>query len=140
MLLDSLRKYSNAEFMSMIDEVCKEVLKDNNKKVGILASPSTIKSKLYQSNLEKKGVKSLVPNKRQQILIEKVIRNIIAGKKLEKDKEKLIKIAEFFKERGADGVILGCTELPLIFPKNYDSKVYNPIDILAKELLLKYYR
>lgn len=77
----------------------------------------------------------------QQIkTLEQIIRNVLAGKLVKQDAGKLIEIADALKRRGAEGIILGCTELPLIFPKSYQLPVYNSVEILAMALLQKHYK
>ena len=57
------------------------------------------------------------------------------------DKKQLIDITRSLQKKGAQGIILGCTELPLIFPKGQKGiKVYNSVEILARALLQKYYK
>ncbi len=80
------------------------------------------------------------PTKTQQKLIEKIIRNVIDGKVNNSDKLKLIQIAFSLKKRGTKGLILGCTELPLIFPKKFEIPVFDSLEILARALLRKYYK
>lgn len=139
-LLPQLRSISKVPFISIINEVAKRVSADGKRKVALLATPSTIKYSLYQLALKKYGIKVLIPNTNQLEAIEKIIRNVLRGKRSIQDNKKLIKIADSLKERGADGIILGCTELPLIFPTKYSLSVYNSTEILADALLNKYYK
>lgn len=71
--------------------------------------------------------------------MEAIIRKVIAGKVQKSDKLKLVEIANSLKEKGAEGIILGCTELPLIFPKRFDIPVFDSLEILARALLQKHY-
>lgn len=138
-LLYRLEKVSKVPFISMIDETVKQVHKDNKKKVGLMGTPSTIKSCIYQKVLKSYGISVVIPSKKQIVILESVIRNIISGKDLLSDRKRLILIANSLKEKGVQGIILGCTELPLIFPDEYSLPVYNSTKILAKALLRKYY-
>ncbi|MDD2822528.1 MAG: amino acid racemase [Candidatus Daviesbacteria bacterium] len=51
LLLNQLQKVSKVPFISMVDEIAKEVHKSHIKKVGLLASPTTFKSGLFQQAL-----------------------------------------------------------------------------------------
>lgn len=124
----------------MIDEVVKKVRGDKIQKIGILGTPSTIKSKLYQSALEKQGIKVFLPSPPQIDTLEEIIRNIIKGDSEKSDAQKLKNIADSLMKRGATAVILGCTELPLVFPKKYSLPIYNSVEILSKALLRKYFQ
>lgn len=134
-----LEKVSRVPFISMINETAKQVYSDNYREVGIMGTPSTIKYGLYQTALSKYGISTLTPTKKQFVILDSVIRNILSGKTSESDRRKLVSIADSLKKKGAEGIILGCTELPLIFPERYSLPVYNSTQILAKALLRKYY-
>ncbi len=138
-LLPQLQAVSKAKFISMIDETVKQVHKDNRKKVGLIGTPSTIKYGLYQSALKKYGISLVIPSKAQIIILDRIIRNVLQGKILAKDINNLEKIADDLRMKGAEAIILGCTELPLVFPKKYSLPVYNSVEILAYALLHKYY-
>ena len=139
-LLKDLQAISEAPFISIIDEVAKQVDKDKLKKVGLLATPSTVKYALYQKALASNQISVIIPSKKQQSYSEKIIKNVLRGKLLKLDTERLVFIANSLKRKGAEGIILGCTELPLIFPKKYSLPVYNSVKILAMALLQKNYK
>jgi len=139
-LLDDLRKNSDVPFVSMIDEVVEIVNDSNHKTVGLLGTPSTIRYQLYQKALEANEISTIIPNTKQIKILERVIRNVLAGKLLKQDTQMLTKIADTLKEKGVEGIILGCTELPLVFPSRYSLPVYNSVEILALALLRRYYK
>lgn len=138
-LLPKLRKVSKVPFVSMIDEVVKQVSKDGNKKVGLLGTPSTIRYGLYQKALSKLGICTVIPAPAKIEALENIIRNVLKGKVIDTDRRELVLIANSLKKNGAQGIILGCTELPLVFPKKYSLPVYNSLEILAQALLEKYH-
>lgn len=139
LLLPELQRFSKTSFTSMIEEVVKNVIKDKIKKVGLLSSPITIKSELYQVALQKENINIILPSDSEIKLLNKIIRNIIAGKTEEYDSRQLVNIANKLIRRGAQGIILGCTELPLVFPKEFNKTVFNSVKILSLALLQKYY-
>jgi aspartate racemase len=104
-----------------------------------LATPSTIKSGLYQNALRQVGVKIVIPNSKQLNSLEKVIRNVISGKDTDADCQILAKVALSLKAQGASGIILGCTELPLVFPRKFPMPVFDSIEILSRLLLRKFF-
>lgn len=138
-LMPELKKVSKVGFISMIDEVVAKIAEQKIGTIGIMGTPSTIKYKLYQDPLEEKGIKVILPDSTQIQTLEEVIRNVIAGKLLKSDTQKLLKIADYLRKHGAEGVILGCTELPLVFPKKYSWPIFNSTLVLAEALLEKYY-
>lgn len=139
LLLDKLQVISKARFISMIDETSQAV-DLSIKKIGLLALPLTIESLIYQRSLHKKGIQTIVPTEHQITTLEKIIRNITKGTITEKNRKDLLFIVNSLRVKGAKGIILGCTELPLIFPSKCSLPVYNPVEILAMSLLRKYYK
>ena len=138
-LLKDLETISDAPFVSMVDAVCIAVKREGIARVGILATPSTIKIGLYQDALARFSIKVIFPNSTEIDEMEKIIRGVIAGKILIPDSERLKEIAESLRLMGAEGIILGCTEIALIFPKNFSLPVFGSIEILARALLSKHY-
>lgn len=134
-ILPDLQSVSDAPFISIINEVVNEVRESGINKVGLLATPSTIHFGLFDKALEKSNIQLILPTKEEQIILEKIIRNIILGKKLQSDILKLRSVAASLKKQGAQGIILGCTELPLIFPKKFPIAIFDCLEILAKALL-----
>jgi aspartate racemase len=140
LLLPQLQEISNVPFISMIDAVVDTIKKEKKKRVGLIATPITTKTKLYQDVLEKNHIEILVPTQAQIDMQASVIRNVIAGKLIKSDSLKLQGIANSLQRRGAEGIILGCTEMPLVFPTTYSLPVYNSVDILSRALLRIYYK
>lgn len=139
-LLPQLQAVSKAKFISMIEETVEQVYKDKRRRVGLLGTPSIIKYGLYQAALENYGISTIIPSKRQIKILERIIRNVLKGKILTKDSKNLEKIADVLRVKGAEAIILGCTELPLVFPKKFKMPVYNSLEILTMTLLQTYYR
>lgn len=138
-LLPDLQAVSNIPFVSMVDAVVAKVRKNKCKRIGLLATPSTIKSQIYQKALAFYAVETILPNEKEIGKLEIVIRNVIEGKSNRNDSNKLKKIANRLVEQGAQGIILGCTELSMVFPSNFHVSFYNSLEILSMALLKRYY-
>jgi len=139
LLIDELRKETNKPFVSLLEELPAALLKSKIKKVGLLATPTAIKSEMYQEVMKKKGLEVVVPDDGDQRLLGKIIAETIAGKNYEENGVKVQKIARTLLDRGAEGIIEACTEIPLIFPKQHLVPVFDTLDILAKAVLERYY-
>ena len=138
-LLNNLQKASHAPFISMIDETVKVVNRDALKSVGLLGTPSTIKSNIYQDAFKKINIPTITVNGKAMDKLENIIRNVIAGKIDHEDQLTLKQMSDELVDKGAQAIVLGCTELPLLFPKKYKKKVYNSSEILCEVMLKKYY-
>ena len=106
-------------------------------KVGLLASSSTVKSRLYHSELKKFGV-SVVTIDDKQEEIDLIIRRVIAGN-TKSCKKELLDIIDIFVKSGEQAVILGCTELPLVISSHSNIELISSLDVLASSLINKYY-
>ena len=113
--IEELRGISKKPIISIIEECAKECSRLKAKKVGILGSDTTIKQGLHSKELEKKGIEAIVPL--EQGVVSSVILRILDGKADESDKKKLMKIISELKAKGADAVILGCTDLDILVKK-----------------------
>lgn len=117
-------------FPSLIDSVTTEAKKSKLKRIGLLATPTTIKTNLYSNKF--------LPDKKLQNLTEKLIKKAIISEVKTGDTNKLIvETKKFIKSNQLDGLILGCTELPLIFPnsKKFKIPIFNSLDILANSVI-----
>jgi len=139
LLLEDLQVKTKVPFTSIIEEVTKKVVESQINKVGLLVTPVTISSDLYQDALEEQGIGVIIPSKGEQEIVDEVIRNILAGKIDKADRQKLIIVAKSLEKRDTQGIILGCTELSLIFPKKISLPIFDSIEILARALLKKFF-
>ena len=81
--------------------------------MGILATDGTIRSKLFQRELENHGMEALIPGPEGQKCIMSVIYDDIkANKPAGMDKFELA--SRQLRAQGAEAIILGCTELSLV--------------------------
>ncbi len=105
-------------------------------KIGLFATKGTYKTKLYQSSLEEMKIETLIPTEAEQNQIMEIIYQVKAGHDLDILKKKIIEIAKTQIKRGGQGVITGCTELPLVL-KNGDIEipVIDPTLVLAKKAI-----
>lgn len=92
--------------------------------IGLLGTRYTMELDFYRGRLEKEhGLKVLIPDEPGRTAVHDIIyRELAFGKILEESRRTYIDIIRGLEERGAQGVILGCTEIPLLV-KEKDSPV-----------------
>lgn len=141
LLYPDLVKNSRAPFISLVELVCLEAKKRGMKRVGLMATETTIKTQLYHKILKQEGIGVINPNKDFLKKQEDIIRFVIANGET-KDFEDVLSnmTTKFIKDNHLDGVILGCTELPLVFPNNKFKNAIDSLDILANNLLKNFYK
>jgi aspartate racemase len=97
--------------LHMMRETASELVKAGVKSVGLLASDGTIKSGLYHKALLAVGIKVLVPRDNSEVMA--AIYSVKSGEFTESTK-KAKKAATDLIAEGAEAIIAGCTEIPLI--------------------------
>ncbi|MBQ8833481.1 MAG: aspartate/glutamate racemase family protein [Oscillospiraceae bacterium] len=111
-------------------------LKENGvSSTGIMATDGTIISGLFSQELLKAGIRPVLPTKpRQADVMHLIYNNIKAGEAPEM--ERFAAVEEELRSRGAETIILGCTELSLIkrdFPLN--PGFLDSMEVLAKKAI-----
>jgi aspartate racemase len=101
--------------INIIDETALKAKELGIDTLGLLGTKYTMSDGFYQERLSKFEVNALVPNSEQQEEVHKIIvEELVRGQFLEKSKNKYIEIIQDLVSRGAEGIILGCTEIPLL--------------------------
>ena len=147
--LNDLRRSVDIPIVDMIGEtagqvwkVLKEKAESNSPNIGLLATTGTLKTGLYQKALYEKDIRVIKendiritsPSGADQEKVMKIIHEIKAGRY--SSKEALIDLAHGLMDRGAEVVVLGCTELPLLLKdEDLEVPVFNPLDILARKAI-----
>lgn len=127
-------------FVSLINAVADAAADAEPACVGLVASPTTIKSELYAKAFHKRGLPCLLPSESDQTVLEDIIRTVISGNAGRRQRDALSAIIRRLVDDGAALIVLGCTELPLVFdPRATDVPVLNCLDILSGALLDRYY-
>lgn len=111
--IESLRNSVNVRILSIIEETLDEIKKRDIKKVALLATTGTVKSRIYQNLFERSGIDILVPDDFEQELVMDIIyKGVKTNNTLfcSDDFQNMIRKKE---EMGVEAIVLGCTELPI---------------------------
>ena len=127
-----LEQEVDIKFLSIIKETTEYLVENNVKKILLLATSTTIKSKLYSEALEKAGIEVCIPNEDDQLKIDNTIVNIVNSKETINDRKVLDEIINKFKAKGIMNLLLACTDLQMIIKQeNYQTKIYDTMKILV---------
>lgn len=122
-LFEQIKDAIKIELIHIADATAEKVLCENIERVGLLGTRQTMEEDFYKSRLEEKGIQVLIPNQKDRDIVHQVIFNeLCLGKIREDSKEEYKRIIEELISMGAEGIILGCTEIPLLI-KQEDSEV-----------------
>lgn len=137
-LIDRLQKQTDRPIISVVDEVVR-VVDGESTNVLLLASPTSLRLGLYQLALSRHNVSFVMPKRKDFKELEYIIRGVLGEEKRDFLMRKLVHVAERYIDDSIDGIVLGCTELPFVFPSDYRLPVYNSLSILANSILKQYY-
>jgi aspartate racemase len=84
--------------------------------VALLGTKYTMEQAFYREHLERYGIKVVIPDKQERDYINGIIFDELCANRVKKESKDGFKkiIARLQKEKGAEGIILGCTEIPLL--------------------------
>jgi len=108
-----------------IADATAQLVKDSGiQKIGLLGTRFTMEEEFYKGRLSQKyGLRVIVPNAQEREIVHRVIYDeLVVGNIQEHSKEQYIGIIEQMVSQGAEGVILGCTEIGLLVHQE-DSRV-----------------
>jgi aspartate racemase len=103
-----------------IVDATKEAISNHKlKKVLLLGTKYTMESDMYPNQLLKAGVEVVIPNAREKAMIHRTIYNeLIKGIRSSDSKQRFVELIYAYEKLGVEGVILGCTEIPLLIQQN----------------------
>lgn len=114
-IYDQLSQSVNVPMISIMEATAKAVISAGVHTVALLGTKFTMQSDFYQKTLREFDVNVLTPSKRDQKYINEIIwKELVHHTIRPESKQGYLKVIERLRERGAKGVILGCTEIPLL--------------------------
>jgi aspartate racemase len=123
----------------MIDEVARSLsaATPRVRTAGVLATSGTVEAGLYQAALASAGIQVVVPPATvQRRQVDHAIRAVKAGRRGADIRRDLLLAANDLRDRGAEVLIAGCTEIPLCLPAaDAPCAVIDPGLVLAKAVL-----
>ncbi|MBW1731295.1 MAG: amino acid racemase [Deltaproteobacteria bacterium] len=116
---EDLLRHSPLPLISLLDVVAEAITRNypEIKRVGLLATSGTIQSGIFQQRLATEGIETLACNQEDQDRIMAAIYEVKkspSGVSREALTANVVEIAQRLLDRGAQGIVAGCTEIPLI--------------------------
>jgi len=138
--ISQIQESVNIPILNMIEETAKETQKKvpSIKKIGLLASMGTYKTEIYHQHFKKFNIEVISPEEKDKEEVMKVIYAVKAGDLSEKVKKNIIQIAQKLIDKGAEAIIAGCTEIPLILKEgDVPVPLIDPTKVLAEIAIQK---
>ncbi len=127
--------------INIMEETAKRIARDKGQgsMVGLMATEGTVASGVFQDYLESYGLRTMEPTpEEQQELTSLIYDEVKAGGAY--NPSQLATLAKGFRRRGCDAVIVGCTELSVIYQlmPYPPSWLYDSLDVLAERCVSIY--
>ncbi len=116
------------------DATAVEINKQKLSTIGLLGTKFTMEMDFYTKRLDEAGINSIVPEKPERLFIHNTIMNELLKEMYKPEsKKRFLEILNDLKQKGAQGIVLGCTEIPLLI-KQSDTHlpVFDTLKIHAK--------
>jgi aspartate racemase len=105
----------NLPLLSIVDVVSEYAQEQKLTKLALLGTKATMAKSFYPDALARFGIETVVPDKDEKEIVHQIIfQELSRGIILPESKRKYLDIINRLADNGADGVILGCTEIPLL--------------------------
>jgi aspartate racemase len=101
--------------INITDATAREISKQNLKRVALLGTKFTMENDFYKKTLLRYGIETMIPDDEERDFIHDSIFEELGKDIITREtKQKYLEIIERLHEKGAEGVIFGCTEIPLL--------------------------
>jgi len=131
---DEVQKNIKIPIIHIADVTAEKILDKGHKKVGLLGTKYTMDEDFYKKRLKDKfNIETIIPDKKDREIVHNIIMDELTNDIIKQSsKKKYIKIINNLVSKAAEGVILGCTEIPLLINEgDVDIPMYNTTEIHA---------
>jgi len=115
-MADDVQRSINIPLLHIADAAAESIKTRGLKTVGLLGTRFTMEEDFYTGRLaEKHGLQVLIPDAAERDIIHRVIyEELVVGKIIPESKAAYLRVIDHLVQRGAQGIILGCTEIGLL--------------------------
>ena len=112
---DQIKAAIDIPILHIADVTAQHLIKENIQTVALLGTKYTMEQDFYKSKLINKGLKVLIPDEQDRIIINQIIYDELCHGIIKPSaKQVYLNIIDKLVNQGAQGVILGCTEIGLL--------------------------
>jgi aspartate racemase len=132
-----IEKNSPIPLLSIIDATAEAIRERGMKTIGLLGTRFTMTEPFYKEGLEQFGIKTIVPDEQDRKTVDDIVFHELGKGEIRDDsRRKYVDIVKRLHRQGAEGVILGCTEIPLLInEKDCGVPLFNTTVIHAEKAL-----
>ncbi|QBB72442.1 amino acid racemase [Pseudolysobacter antarcticus] len=114
-VFDQVQDGTDLPLLHILEPTIAEIRKAGLLRVGLLGTQFTMAEQFYKNHLSSAGISTVVPTLANQAIVHDIIvKELVRGIFTEQSRQSYLEIINQLVADGADGVILGCTEIPLL--------------------------
>ena len=122
-VVNQVKEKISVPILHIAEMTAEKILEKGLKNIALLGTKYTMEQDFYKSKLIEKGINVIIPDKNDIETINEVIYDeLCLGTINFNSKKKFLEIVDKLRNKGAEGIILGCTEIGLLI-KNEDTDV-----------------
>ena len=139
LVYDQVQASVTVPVLDLLDAVGDAILARGIETVGLLGTRFTMEKTFYRDALARKGVSVIVPDAEERAYVNAVIYDeLVAGQIRDESRAEFVALIQRLAARGAEGVILGCTEIPLLVSERDAGMPTFDTTVLHAEAALRY--
>jgi aspartate racemase len=134
-VVDDIQSKINIPLLHIADTTAAKIKERGIRSVGLLGTKYTMEQDFYKARLESSGINVIVPNDEEREIVNKIIYDeLCLGVVQQASRDYYKKVIQGLIESGAEGIILGCTEIGLLIkPEDSDIPIFDTTYIHARE-------
>ena len=122
-VINQIKEKISVPILHIAEMTAEKILEKGLKNIALLGTKYTMEQDFYKSKLIEKGINVIIPDKNDIEIINEVIYDeLCLGTINFNSKKKFLEIVDKLRSKGAEGIILGCTEIGLLI-KNEDTDI-----------------
>jgi len=124
--------------LHIADAAAEKIEAESLKKVGLLGTKYVMEGSFYKNKIEDNyDIEVIIPDSKSREDVHRIIyQELVSGIFKNESRLRFIEIIESLKEKGAEGIILGCTEIPLLIKaKDSSLPIFNTTELHAKKAI-----
>ena len=138
-VFDEVEASVSVPMLSLLDAVADAIQERDMQTVGLLGTAFTMEKTFYHEALAPRDIQILVPDERDRQQVNDIIyRELVAGEIRDASRDTFVDIIDRLAQRGAEGVILGCTEIPLLVSEEEASLPLFDTTVIHADAALRY--
>ncbi|MGY0216262.1 aspartate/glutamate racemase family protein [Endozoicomonadaceae bacterium StTr2] len=128
----AIKQELGVEILNIAKATSEAISQTGHRRVGILGVQKTMEGNFYREQLQAQGIELIIPEQPdREIVHQKIMDELVLGNFREETRQLYYNICQHMHRQGAESIILGCTEIPLLMAnmKNSDLILHSTTEL-----------